>query len=87
MCFTKKCRNPCSSGVSQQFLGGGLYSTTSGVHLVPGAIRDRYEELGGATSVLGLPAAEARVIGSTRMVQFDLGTLVQMTVAGTTVVV
>jgi GH25 family lysozyme M1 (1,4-beta-N-acetylmuramidase) len=74
------------SGVSQQFRGGGLYATSSGVHLVPGAIRDRYEELGGATSVLGLPAAEARVIGSTRMVQFDLGTLVEMTLAGRTVV-
>ena len=71
----------------QQFVGGALYLTPTGVHLVPGAIRDRYEELGGATSALGLPAAEARVIGSTRMVQFDLGTLVELTVAGRTLVV
>lgn len=75
------------SGVSQQFVGGGLYATRSGVHLVPGPIRDRYEQLGGASSALGLPAAEARVVGSARMVQFDLGTLVELTVAGQTVVV
>ena len=74
-------------GAAQQFRFGGLYLTRSGVHLVPGAIRDRYEELGGAESVLGLPTSEARALGRTRLVSFDLGTLVELTVAGRTVVV
>jgi GH25 family lysozyme M1 (1,4-beta-N-acetylmuramidase) len=74
-------------GVSQQFLGGGLYDTRTGIHLVPGAIRDRYEELGGPSSLLGLPAGEAQVLGGTRLVQFDLGTLVELTLNGHTVVV
>jgi uncharacterized protein with LGFP repeats len=74
-------------GVSQQFLGGGLYATSSGVHLVPGAIRDRYEQLGGPSSVLGLPAKEARTVAGGRLVQFDLGALVELTVAGQTVVI
>jgi GH25 family lysozyme M1 (1,4-beta-N-acetylmuramidase) len=73
-------------GVAQQFAGGGLYATSSGVHLVPGAIRDRYEELGGPASVLGLPSSEAAVIGGTRLVRFDVGALVETTVAGRTVV-
>jgi uncharacterized protein with LGFP repeats len=73
-------------GVAQQFLGGGLYVTPTGVHLVPGAIRDRYEELGGPASVLGLPTREAVVVAGTRTVQFELGTLVEVTVAGHTVV-
>jgi GH25 family lysozyme M1 (1,4-beta-N-acetylmuramidase) len=74
-------------GVAQQFLGGGLYATGTGVHLVPGAIRDRYEDLGGPSSVLGLPAREAVVFRGTRTVQFELGTLFELTVAGRTVVV
>jgi GH25 family lysozyme M1 (1,4-beta-N-acetylmuramidase) len=73
-------------GIAQQFLGGGLYVTPTGVHLVPGAIRDRYEELGGPASVLGLPTREAVVVAGTRTVQFELGTLVEVTVAGHTVV-
>jgi lysozyme len=74
-------------GVAQQFLGGGLYATSTGVHLVPGAIRDRYEQLGGPSSVLGLPAKEARTLGNGRLVQFDLGALLELKVAGQTVVV
>jgi len=74
------------SGVSQQFRFGGLYTTRSGVHLVPGAIRDRYEQLGGAKSVLGLPTSEARALGQARIVSFDLGSLVETTVAGKTLV-
>ena len=74
-------------GAGQQFRGGGLYVTRGGVRLVPGAIRDRYEELGGVDSPLGLPASEARVVGSTRIVGFDLGSLVEVTVGGSSVVV
>jgi lysozyme len=74
-------------GVSQQFLGGGLYATKTGVHLVPGAIRDRYEQLGGPSSVLGLPSEEARTVAGGRLVQFDLGALLELKVAGQTVVV
>jgi GH25 family lysozyme M1 (1,4-beta-N-acetylmuramidase) len=74
-------------GVAQQFRGGGLYVTRNGVRLVPGAIRDRYEELGGPSSVLGLPASEAQAVGSTRVVQFDLGALVELTVAGRRIVI
>jgi uncharacterized protein with LGFP repeats len=73
-------------GVAQQFLGGGLYATSTGVHLVPGAIRDRYEDLGGPSSPLGLPASEARPISNGRIVSFDVGALVELTVAGHTVV-
>jgi lysozyme len=74
-------------GVGQQFRGGGLYNTSSGVHLVPGAINERYLELGGPASVLGLPAQEARLVLGSRLVQFDVGALAEVTVAGQTVVV
>ncbi|MFN2537522.1 MAG: GH25 family lysozyme [Mycobacteriales bacterium] len=74
-------------GVAQQFVGGGLYVTPTGVRLVPGAIRDRYEELGGPSSALGLPTREAQVLAGTRTMQFELGTLVELTVAGHTIVV
>ncbi|MCU1602174.1 MAG: glycoside hydrolase family 25 [Frankiales bacterium] len=74
-------------GVAQQFRGGGLYATSTGVHLVPGAIRDRYESLGGPSSVLGLPASEATAFHGGRLVSFDLGTLIELTVGGHTVVV
>jgi hypothetical protein len=37
--------------------------------------------------VLGLPAQEARTVASGRLVQFDLGALLELTVAGQTVVV
>ncbi|MCW2601371.1 MAG: hypothetical protein JWM02_3200 [Frankiales bacterium] len=70
------------SGAGQQYVGGGLYTTSSGVHLVPGAIRDRYEAMGGPSSTLGLPASEAILVAGTRLVRFDLGTLVELTVAG-----
>jgi lysozyme len=71
-----------AAGVGQQFTGGGLYRTSGGVRLVPGAIRDRYEELGGPSSVLGLPAAEAALVGESRLVRFDLGVLTEVVVGG-----
>lgn len=71
----------------QQFVGGGLYVTRGGVRLVPGAIRDRYEELGGPSSPLGLPASEAQgTVDGVRVVLFDVGQLVEVTVAGQRVV-
>ncbi len=73
--------------VAQQFANGGLYVTSSGVRLVPGAIRDRYEELGGATSVLGLPTAEAHDLFGATVVDFQLGQLYDVVVAGQHVVV
>jgi uncharacterized protein with LGFP repeats len=73
-------------GLAQQFLGGGLYATPTGVHLVPGAIRDRYEELGGPSSVLGLPSSEAAALGTARIVRFEVGALIETTIAGHTVV-
>ena len=73
-------------GAAQQFRGGGLYVTPTGVHLVPGAIRDRYEQLGGPASLLGLPTKEAVVLAGTRTVQFELGTLVEATVGNRTIV-
>ena len=76
-----------SAGVGQQFVGGGLYKTRSGVHVVPGAIRDRYEELGGPRSVLGLPDSEAHLVGATRVVSFEIGSLVELVIAGKHVVV
>ncbi|MCW2543392.1 MAG: glycoside hydrolase family 25 [Frankiales bacterium] len=74
-------------GPSQQFVGGGLYLTAGGVRLVPGALRDRYEELGGATSVLGLPASEAMTFGGLRTVAFQVGQLTEIVVAGQHLVV
>jgi uncharacterized protein with LGFP repeats len=74
-------------GAGQQFVGGGLYRTTAGVRLVPGAIRDRYEQLGGPSSTLGLPASEPVVLLTTRVVQFEVGNLVEITVAGQHIVV
>jgi uncharacterized protein with LGFP repeats len=74
-------------GVAQQFTGGGLYVTPSAVRLVPGAIRDRYESLGGVGSVLGLPTAEPLVIGDLTTVSFQVGQLTQVAVAGQNVVV
>ena len=73
---------------AQQFVGGGLYVTSSGVRLVPGAIRDRYEELGGPSSPLGRPTSDASVlIDGARVVTFDVGQLVELEVAGQRVVV
>jgi lysozyme len=76
-----------AAGAGQQFRRGGLYNTSTGVHLVPGAINDRYLELGGPTSILGLPAQEAQLVVGSRLVRFDVGSLAEVTVAGTTVVI
>ena len=74
-------------GPAQQFVGGGLYLTSAGVRLVPGALRDRYEELGGAGSALGLPMSEAASLGGLRTVTFQLGQLTEVVVAGQHIVV
>ncbi len=74
-------------GAGQQFAGGGLYRTAGGVRLVPGAIRDRYEELGGPSSTLGLPASDATLVLTTRVVWFQFGNLVEVTVAGQHIVI
>jgi GH25 family lysozyme M1 (1,4-beta-N-acetylmuramidase) len=74
------------TGTEQQFTGGGLYKTPQGVRLVPGAIRDRYEELGGADGVLGLPKGEAYVVLGGRAVDFALQSLYEIEVAGQQVV-
>ena len=73
-------------GAAQQFSRGGLYVTPSGVRLVPGAIRDRYEELGGSSSVLGLPIGEAVTVAGLTTVTFELGQLTEVTAAGQDVV-
>jgi lysozyme len=75
------------TGAGQQFVAGGLYATTGGVRLVPGAIRDRYEELGGPSSPLGLPASEARTVLNGRIVDFQLGSLAELEIGGRRVVV
>lgn len=74
-------------GPGQQFTLGGLYSTSSGVRLVPGALRDRYEELGGAASALGLPVDEPVVLGGLTTVRFEVGQLTEIVAAGLHVVV
>jgi lysozyme len=75
------------TGTTQQFVGGGLYGTPTGVWMVPGAIRDRYEELGGPSSVLGLPTTDARALPAGRIVEFQVGSLTELEVAGQHVVV
>jgi len=72
--------------VSQQFTGGGLYRTVTGLHLVPDAIRDRYEQLGGPTGTLGMPLSEARPFLGGRMVDFQLGPLHELDLAGQKIV-
>ncbi len=75
-------------GVGQQFVGGGLYGTAGGTRLVPGAIRDRYEELGGPTSTYGLPTSDAQVlIEGGRFVSFERGQLTELAALGLSVVV
>jgi uncharacterized protein with LGFP repeats len=72
----------------QQFVGGGLYLTPRGVRLVPGAIRDRYEELGGPRSALGLPTSDATaLLDGSRLVTFDAGQLVELVLAGQHIVI
>ena len=75
------------AGRAQQFVGGGLYATKRGVWMVPGAIRDRYEELGGPSSALGLPTSDARLLPTGRVVEFEVGALVELAVAGQHIVV
>jgi GH25 family lysozyme M1 (1,4-beta-N-acetylmuramidase) len=78
-----------ATDVSQQFVGGGLYRTASGVHLVPGAIRDAYESrFGGPKGVYGLPLGEAHpgLLGGTE-VEFQFARLTELTVAGQSIVV
>ncbi|MDP9181565.1 MAG: glycoside hydrolase [Actinomycetota bacterium] len=76
-----------STTVSQQFVGGGLYPTPDGVRLVPGAIRDKYEELGGPGGPLGLPVAEARSALGGRAVDFSTGSsLYEYVIAGQSIV-
>jgi lysozyme len=75
-------------GTAQQFLGGGLYGTPQGVRLVPGAIRDRYEELGGPSSLLGLPTSEVQPLADgARVVNFEVGQLIEIEAAGQRVVI
>jgi GH25 family lysozyme M1 (1,4-beta-N-acetylmuramidase) len=76
-----------ATATTQQFVGGGLYRTPSGVHLVPGPIRDKYEELGGATGALGLPLGEAHEVLGGRAVDFQLQSLYELQVGGQSVVV
>lgn len=73
--------------VSQQFAKGGLYVTASGVRLVPGAIRDRYEQLGGPRSTFGLPTAEPREFLGATVVDFQVGQLYEFVVGNQRIVI
>lgn len=75
------------SSPSQQFTGGGLYSTEAGVRLVPDTIRDHYEERGGPDSVYGLPTNDARPVLGGRLVTFDVGLLLELDIGGQRIVV
>ena len=75
-----------ATATDQQFVGGGLYRSGKAVYLVPGAIRDRYEELGGADGVLGRPLGEAKPVLGGREVDFANGPLYEIEVAGQMVV-
>ncbi len=75
-------------GSAQQFVAGGLYGTVQGVRFVPGAIRDRYEELGGVASPLGRPTSDAvQAADNVRIVTFQRGQLLELVVAGQRVVI
>lgn len=71
----------------QQFTTGGLYLTDAGVRMVPGAIRDKYEEQGGPASTYGLPASDAHDVPGGRAVDFQSGSLYELVVAGQRVVI
>jgi len=75
------------TAAGQQFQDGGLYFSGTGVRLVPGAIRDRYEQLGGPKGVMGPPAADAKPIPGGQYVPFRVGRLTELVVAGLHVVV
>ncbi|MCU1587182.1 MAG: Lysozyme, partial [Frankiales bacterium] len=74
-------------GAGQQFVNGGLYAGPVGVRFVPGALRDRYEQLGGVSSLLGLPVTEVVRVAGLRTVRFQLGQLTEVVVAGQHLVV
>jgi len=75
------------TATGQQFQDGGLYFGKGGVRLVPGPIRDRYEELGGAKGVLGTPVSDAQPVLGGQFVPFQIGRLTELVVAGQHVVV
>jgi GH25 family lysozyme M1 (1,4-beta-N-acetylmuramidase) len=72
---------------AQQFANGGLYATPTGPHLLPTAIRDRYQQLGGEQGVLGLPVSEPHDMFGATVVDFQLGELYDVVVAGQHVVI
>lgn len=71
---------------AQQFVNGGLYATPTGPHLLPAAIRDRYLQLGGEQGALGLPLGEPHDMFGATVVDFQLGELYDVVVAGEHVV-
>lgn len=75
-----------SGGSSQQFQNAGLYHFAGQFFDVPGAIRDRYQQLGGPSSPLGWPTSNAKPILGGRMVTFQLGELVEVQAAGRSIV-
>jgi uncharacterized protein with LGFP repeats len=67
-----------SGGRKQAFstAGGVIYwSSTTGAHRVLGAIRTRYDSLGGPTSRLGYPTTEEYPVPGGRATRFEHGTL------------
>ena len=72
--------------VAQQFSGGGFYRTVNGVRLVPRAIRDRYEQLGGPHGLLGMPLSEAHPAFGGQAVDFELNSLYMVVIAGQEIV-
>ena len=69
-----------AGGSSQQFERAGFYAGTAGpslgVHVVPGGIRDNYEQLGGPESRLGMPVSDVQSVQGVRRVDFERGSLV-----------
>lgn len=74
-------------GPAQQFVGGGLYRTPTGVRFVPAAIRDRYLQLGGPAGTLGLPVSEVSPMLGGMTMAFKGGQLYDVVVAGQELVV
>jgi len=73
-----------TGGASQQLQGAGLYQVGGTVYEVPGPIRDRYEQLGGPDSPLGMPAGDAFPVLGGQQVDFHTGSLREIvTSAGT----
>lgn len=77
----------CPGGRVSHFQNGDIYwSAATGAHIVFGAIRDKYNALGGPGGGLGLPTGDLTFVGSGIMTHFQNGDIYYSTATGAHVV-